>query len=144
MNTTTLPYINRAHQPIAISDEANILGSGIVRSHVCFIGRSVHTEMYYQERLKEEFLDLTKKWKKAIRFSSNSSEIVSNSNYIMIIKLGSDVLPYILDDLAKTNNHWFVALNKITNANPVPPEHIGDIIQMKSDWLTWAEENQIT
>ena len=143
MTATTYPYISQSYQPNAVSIDAYQLGIGIQNSHDNFIGHSVQSEKYYNEQLKNRFLDLKRRWKSATILSSNSDEIINNPNYIQIINLGNDIIPFILEDLEVTNDHWFVALNKLTNINPISPNHFGNVIQMKNDWLTWARNNNL-
>ena len=57
--------------------------------------------------------------------------------------MGRDVVPYIIDDLSKTQNHWFYALTKITGNNPITDNHAGNVELMTKDWLKWANENSI-
>jgi hypothetical protein len=59
------------------------------------------------------------------------------------LQLGEQVLPLLIEELRENNNHWFIALNEITGINPVLKEHIGNVEQMREDWIKWAEENNI-
>ncbi len=45
--------------------------------------------------------------------------------------------------MQQTSNHWFNALHKITNADPIPKEHEGKIQLMIKDWIEWAKDNNI-
>ena len=143
MSTETLPYFRQFSQSRAVGQDANRLNREIENSNRIFIGHSVQSELLYKKQLKDRFLDLKSKWKSDTIFSSNSDEIVNNPNYIKIIDLGEDVIPFILEDLQVTNNHWFVALKNLTNVDPTEPNHRGDIIALKNDWLTWANNENI-
>jgi hypothetical protein len=93
--------------------------------------------------IEQEFLALSKQWKKETKGSSSSSVMFMNKNYLQIIGMGEKVLPYIFNELYKNGGHWFVALNSITKINPVPQEDWGNIPKMRIAWLKWAKENSI-
>lgn len=91
--------------------------------------------------LRDQFLDLSKKWREETIFTSSMTEIVLNDAYQQIIGMGPDVLPYIFDDLQTKGGHWFWALRAITRENPVKPEDVGNIKRMTESWLEWARCN---
>ena len=92
-----------------------------------------------------KFNELAAKWRKETGGYSTLSRIAGNDNYLDIIGMGMPVVPFILRDLVKEADFWYIALNHITkaNPNPVPVEHIGDIEKMRIDWITWGEKNMI-
>lgn len=100
-------------------------------------------------KLKQHFEELTNKWKKERNpFSSKIKDIINNNHYQDIISLGKDVVPHILEQLAKELNEnnpdfWFPALTSITGENPVEPKNKGDIVNMAKDWLKWGNNNGI-
>lgn len=108
-----------------------------------FIGRSVTHRLAFEHHVYELFTRYKSKWEEDTKFSSSVTDIVEHPSYLKIIRLGKKVLPYIIEDLFATNNHWFYALEAITGENPIPPQHAGDIVQMKGDWLNWAVDNNI-
>ena len=55
-----------------------------------------------------------------------------------IIGMGMPVVPLILEDLRRRPNHWFWALEAITEQNPVPPEELGKVQQMADAWIEWG------
>lgn len=93
------------------------------------------------ENIQNLFENLAGIWKAETAFESNYNKIVNNQSYLQIIGLGKDVLPFIFDDLQKSNSLWFCALNAITRANPIQNEHIGNVLEMSKDWLNWAKIN---
>jgi hypothetical protein len=52
------------------------------------------------------------------------------------------VLPFLFHDLQQTQDgHLSKALRALTGAQPVPPEHHGQIRKVAEAWLRWAREN---
>lgn len=91
--------------------------------------------------MKERFNELKEIWKNDTRFLSDSNKIINHPAYLEIINMGKQVLPFIIDDMRETNNHWFVALEIITGVKPVLIAHYGNIPLMVNDWLNWADNN---
>jgi len=135
------PTIRETQRPVAVSIESLFVSQNIQSSHIKFIGQSVFIQAMYEQQLKEKFEYYRNLWITETMFSSNVSEITNNSAYRSIINLGYEVIPFILEDLKKSENHWFYALERLTGHNPITPEHRGIVNLMKADWLNWAEEN---
>ena len=93
------------------------------------------------EIIHKKFNELSAKWKDEVRFISSSDEIANNKNYLKIIEIGPEVLPFIFNELSSKPGHWFHALNAITGENPVKPEHRGNLKLMTRDWLAWAKKH---
>lgn len=88
--------------------------------------------------VEERFKTLVDKWLEETRYLSSVTQIVLNFSYQQIIGLGPSALPLVFARLAKAPEHWFWALNAITGQNPVKPEHAGNVLAMRDDWLEWA------
>ena len=58
------------------------------------------------------------------------------------VDIGPDAVPWLLVRLAQRPDHWFHALNQITDAQPVQPEHQGIVAAMAQDWITWGRQHQ--
>lgn len=86
----------------------------------------------------ERFMELKREWVEQTMFSSSITEIVEHSAYQQIISMGDSALPLIFSELRRDPDHWFVALQKITNENPVKPENKGNMKKMTEDWLRWG------
>ena len=54
--------------------------------------------------------------------------------------MGEPAVPWLLQRLAERPDHWFVALNAITGARPVPSESRGRIKEMTQAWLNWGRQ----
>ena len=62
--------------------------------------------------------------------------------YQRIIGMGKAALPFIFNELRNRPDHWFWALEAITERDDVIPEESrGNLRQMTEVWLRWAEEN---
>lgn len=94
-----------------------------------------------QNKFKDKFDNLSRKWKEETLITSSVSEIISNKSYLEIIDMGREVLPLIFQDLKSDPAFWFFALEKLTGFNPIESSHRGIIKLMKEDWLKWGKEN---
>jgi hypothetical protein len=92
--------------------------------------------------LEERFNKLAAQWKSDISPRSTAIGIVTHPAYLEIIKLGEGAIPFILKDLQKQPNHWFIALRSLaSNFSPVKPQDAGNIKKMTKAWLKWGKEN---
>lgn len=130
-------------QPYGVTEEANIMKINFSNALKDFAGTSVIVSRKIENENFKEFIRLRDKWKDETLFVSSGMEIITNSAYREIISKGKIVLPWIIRELQQSNDHWFVALESLTGANPISEEHIGNIVEMKKDWLNWAKENEI-
>jgi hypothetical protein len=141
MTYFSYPTIQERQRPIGVSIEAQFIRQNIQTAHDLFMGQSVFIQEMYKKQLGKKFDLYSGIWKTETMFSSNSSEITNNSAYRSIIGLGKDIIPFIIEDLKQSENHWFYALELLTGENPIKSEHRGIINLMKSDWLNWAKKN---
>lgn len=87
------------------------------------------------------FADMANQWKR-FNFYSVSSKIDANHPaYQRIIEMGEKAVPFILAELKKEPDHWFLALNSITKANPVSPSNQGNLEKMAADWIKWGVDH---
>lgn len=61
--------------------------------------------------------------------------------YRGIIEWGEVMVPYILTDLRDRGGDWYVALEKITGAQPVPKADDGIRSRMRDHWYEWGRRN---
>lgn len=144
MINTLYPTIQERQRPVAVSYEAHFVRSNIENCHSLFVGQSVFIKELYKQQIKKRFDFYNSLWKNETMFSSSISEITNNSAYRYIIGLGQEALPLIIKDFKTNDNHWFYALEALTGQNPIKENHKGIISLMKSDWLEWAQENNVT
>lgn len=90
---------------------------------------------------RERFRLLAAEWKDRSRHLSNSAQMAMLKPYQQIIGMGESALPLIFEELSREPDHWFWALEAITQQNPVPREAKGKIRQMADAWLAWARQN---
>ena len=60
--------------------------------------------------------------------------------YRQIVEMGERAIPFLLCELTERADHWFVALHKITVADPVPEKDRGNIRAMAKAWIQWGKE----
>src|SRR6266700_595524 len=77
--------------------------------------------------LSERFKRLAAEWKQQSRYLSNSAQMAMLPPYQKIIGMGPSVVPLILEELRREPDHWFWALESITDENPVPPDSLGKV-----------------
>jgi hypothetical protein len=90
--------------------------------------------------LHARFQRLAAEWKEQSRYLSNTAQMALLRPYQRIIGMGWDVVPQILDELRREPDHWFWALEAITEANPVPCEAAGKVRLMAQAWLAWGKQ----
>ena len=97
---------------------------------------------YISKHVVEKFNRLRDRWKADTKDSCSSStkDLCVEPSYQHIIGMGPVAVPLILRELELENDHWYWALNAITEENPVPAEDRGDLNKMKEAWLKWAKE----
>jgi hypothetical protein len=88
--------------------------------------------------LFECFGQLAREWKEQSRFLSNSGQMAMLPSYQKIIGMGSSAVPLILAELRREPDHWFWALESITEENPVPREMRGKVLKMAKAWIDWG------
>jgi hypothetical protein len=91
-----------------------------------------------REALDDEFRVLAQRWREETAVFSSAMRKAAHPAYQEIIRMGPAVVPVILRELEREPDHWFVALTEITGANPVRPEHAGDMRRMAQDWLDFG------
>ena len=90
-------------------------------------------------KLKKKFEILAQEWKSATAHLSSTTEISLHPAYQRIIGMGETAVPFILQEMSDSPDHWFWALKAITGDSPVPAEHRGRIELMTEDWLVWGK-----
>jgi hypothetical protein len=87
---------------------------------------------------KEQFKLLADQWKFETMNLSNVRKILEHPAYQAIIAMGSEAVPYILEDLQGETHHWFHALTAITGESPVPKGRWGHTQEMADAWIDWG------
>ena len=89
---------------------------------------------------QETFERLADEWEHDRPRGADIKQMTKHSAYQRIIAMGEPAVPWLLQRLAEKPDHWFVALNAITGARPVPPESRGRIKEMTQAWLNWGRQ----
>ena len=92
------------------------------------------------ESIHERFRELRDDWKSKTRHLSNTAQIALVFSYQKIIGMGPDVVPLILSELEKEPDHWFWALEAITDENPVAESDAGDVEASARVWVQWGRD----
>jgi len=98
------------------------------------------TESPGPERLVDEnhFRRLADQWKRETEHTSSLKQACLHPAYQRIIGMGAAVVPYLLRELEQTPDHWFWALNAITEEDPA---HAEDSFEdTRRAWLAWGKE----
>jgi hypothetical protein len=93
-----------------------------------------------KEDTRERFQRLTREWKEHSKYLSNTAQMAMLKPYQRIIGMGESAVPLILEELQREPDHWFWALEMITEENPVPPEAAGRVLQMAQAWIDWGKK----
>ena len=93
------------------------------------------------EPLHERFQELKDDWKSRTRHLSNMAQIALVFSYQQMIGMGPAAIPFILAELEKEADHWFWALEAITNENPVAENDAGDVEASARAWIEWGRQN---
>ncbi len=91
----------------------------------------------------ERFRSLAKVWRNDTAHLSSIHDMVLHPAYQQIVGMGPQAVPLIIAELEREPGHWFWALRAITQEDPVPPEHRGNVAEMVRAWLRWAERRGI-
>ncbi len=94
------------------------------------------------EELRAKFKELADEWHRDTDASSSIQRKISHPAYLKIIKMDKAAVPFILEELETRPGHWFIALNIITEADPVPREHYGDMQKVIADWLEYLRSQK--
>jgi hypothetical protein len=108
-------------------------------SGMVFVGSYPGTSPTFVDRDSEKFNRLKVQWLKEAGHKSKVRDKVLAMPYLSTIAMGRRAVPLIMHELKVAPRWWFTALEAITEENPVPESHRGDIAQMAKDWLGWWE-----
>ncbi len=106
------------------------------------IEQSADTVQYISAEKKLQFKQLADKWTKEASGQSSMSQALTPT-YLKILTLGKEITPLILKELDNKPNFWFLALRTLNDVNPVPKEHMGNVLKMREDWLFWGKKKQL-
>jgi hypothetical protein len=90
-----------------------------------------------------QFQKLISRWHEQREGMSWITEMAMCPAYQSIIGMGPTVIPLILSQLESEGDepdHWFWALQAITEVNPVTDADRGNIVKMAEAWLRWGTQ----
>jgi hypothetical protein len=90
--------------------------------------------------VRERFQQLAAQWKEQSLHLSNTAQMAMLRPYQQIIGMGQAAVPLILEELQREPDHWFWALEAITQENPVPQEAAGKVSLMAQAWVNWGKQ----
>jgi len=96
------------------------------------------------ENLEQIFRTLTQNWHIQTKAHSSISRKVKNIYYKTIIALGQgdrQIVTLILKELQKKPDHWFQALEEITQEDPIRKDDFGNMETMRNRWIEWGKKN---
>jgi len=88
--------------------------------------------------VSDRFLRLAAAWKEQSRHMSNTAQMAMLRSYQQIIGMGELAVPLLLEELRREPDHWFWALEAITQENPVPKDAVGKVRLMAQAWVEWG------
>lgn len=91
-------------------------------------------------RVKQEFEELARVWKRETAISSNLTKIVLHPAYQRIMAMGPAVIPLILEDLSRKPAHWFWALHNLVPPGKDPAKGLTNIRAATDAWVKWGKE----
>ncbi len=91
-----------------------------------------------QTEIAHRFAVLAARWREETRALSSVSQIAMHPAYQEIIGMGGEVVPFILEEVAREPNHWFWALRAITGEDPILPTQRGRVGEMAAAWVAWG------
>lgn len=94
-----------------------------------------------QKSAAQKFQRLATQWREETLDVSSMTDMISHPAYLAIIAMREQALPFLFDELRRAPAHWFAALYAITEENPIPPPMAGNLDDMTSVWLRWAEQH---
>lgn len=90
-----------------------------------------------------KFRKLAREWSRETSNVSSVGVLTSHPKYREIVRLGWDVVPFLLADLQRSQGFWFTALNEITGIRPFDPSEGGNSRRMAEAWINWGKRKGI-
>ena len=93
--------------------------------------------------VEARFRTLAKEWSRDVSNVSSVGVLTSHPKYKQIVRLGWDVVPFLLVDLQSNRGFWFTALNEITGIRPFDSSDAGNSRRMTEAWIKWGRRKGI-
>ena len=93
-----------------------------------------------RDRDHERFLSLAARWKAERLPVSSPTQLTDHPAYLEIVGMGRTAIPWLLRELRREPDHWFIALKRLAGIDPVQPASRGNLDAMAADWLAWGRQ----
>lgn len=90
-----------------------------------------------ESNIERKFRSLATQWSRDTEHLSSVKKAIMNRSYQRILTLGEKAIPCILREMEHNPDHWFYALEIISDENPVSPED--DFDGAVAAWLSWGK-----
>lgn len=91
------------------------------------------------DETEQKFRRLVKQWREETEHLSSITKASMHPAYQRIIGMGYQAIPLLLRELQTDPDHWFWALNAITEQDPAQSEETFD--GAVRAWLKWGRDN---
>lgn len=142
MNTITVTLPDELRQELhSLASRLNLSIEELVLMGIenLILQSSASSNNITKSEVSDKFNALAAQWQDEVEGLSSTTQMSRHPAYQEIIKLGTPVIPLLLEDLKKNPLCWLNALQEITGINPVKPEQRGRIKQMAEAWLDWGK-----
>jgi hypothetical protein len=103
-------------------------------------GVSIMPDTGVADHAEQKFRQLANEWIAETGFLSDPSKKFTHRSYLKIIGMGEKALPLILREVERMSGHWFVALDAISDVNPVSLEDQRSLQRTANAWLQWGRD----
>jgi hypothetical protein len=87
--------------------------------------------------IRTDFKESYRQWLEDSLFDSLPDRMRRYQSYQRIVAMGDRVVPLIAAELRQEPSFLFLALEEITETNPVPKSATGNLKQTVDAWLSW-------
>ena len=98
------------------------------------------------EQPKTKFLRLRDQWVNDTKYSSSAHVACKHPAYQLIIQMGPQVLPWIIEDIKEENTvFWYDAIYRILGTAPEIPRYAAGRMSLVNQlYVAWWEDREIT
>ena len=128
------------------------LTTSVAEKKSVFIGETVGVSqsIHCQERhgsssslesvaIRSKFSALADRWESETGSMSILSQKLTHRDFLKIVSLGEDVVPFILERLPKRPHNWFLALDVLVDNADKPSIDIPNAREAVLRWIEWGK-----
>jgi hypothetical protein len=124
-------------------EKTDILQDVYAMRHDIVLALSIGSAIVYREsNIAVKFEEFATQVEEDCKHLSSPSQIAMHPSYQKIIGMGEPIIPLLIQKLDESPVMWFWALNAISEVNPVPKAHKGNIKLMIKDWKNWVNSKR--